>query len=535
MFIKNDPSPEKRFYNGKIGIIDKIDPEEEVVYVKCTEDHDYISVCRTEWQNCRYSLNTETKAIEEKVIGGFVQLPLKLAWAITIHKSQGLTFDKAIIDAHDSFAHCQVYVALSRCRTLEGLVLSTPITLSGIKTDSGVYRFAKDIEENHPDENDLRNARDAFQRELLFELFDFNILQKLLLVCGKVAGEHKNSLLIDLTPVFQSMQVKVKNEMMAVAEKFHAQLSSLLDGKHHKENNRLLQERLCKAADYFGGKLDGIFFGEFDDLVIETDNKQTKKQIEEVIEKLFAVVQVKKACLDSCRKGFQLKEFLDARSKALIEKINMPKKQPAEKNNLMKEIAHPELYARLRQWRNLLALEQHVPVYRVISQQALAGIASEIPVSMQDMLAIKGIGRKKIATYGSRILEIIADYCSANKIKYKPDFDPVIEDKKTRKPKHDTRRISLEMFREGKKVEKIADERGFVVSTIHGHLAHYVEKGELEISEFLSQDQLKEITEAVRKTDNVRLTSLKEALKHKYDYGELKMAMAYKRSLSGKE
>jgi ATP-dependent exoDNAse (exonuclease V) alpha subunit len=117
MFVKNDSSSLKCYYNGKIGKVIRMDEDE--VYVKCPDDEDEILVKREEWQNVKYFLDEETKEVKENVIGTFTQYPLKLAWAITIHKSQGLTFEKAIIDANASFAHGQVYVALSRCKNFD--------------------------------------------------------------------------------------------------------------------------------------------------------------------------------------------------------------------------------------------------------------------------------------------------------------------------------------------------------------------------------------------------------------------------------
>jgi ATP-dependent exoDNAse (exonuclease V) alpha subunit len=148
MFVKNDISREKLFYNGKIGSVVKID--EDIIWVRCPDDEEDIAVGQAEWQNSKYTIDEETKEIKETVLGTFSQIPLKLAWAITIHKSQGLTFEKAIIDAKAAFAHGQVYVALSRCKTLEGMVLSTPISNQSIKSDAKVSGFNREIEQNPP-------------------------------------------------------------------------------------------------------------------------------------------------------------------------------------------------------------------------------------------------------------------------------------------------------------------------------------------------------------------------------------------------
>ncbi|MBQ2112606.1 MAG: AAA family ATPase, partial [Bacteroidales bacterium] len=139
MFVKNDPSSDKRYYNGKIGIV--TDFYEEYILVQCPGEDEKIAVEPLEWENSRYVINEQTQELDSEVIGVFRQYPLRLAWSITIHKSQGLTFDKAIVDAASSFASGQVYVALSRCRTLEGMILATPLRQDSVITDLRVEDY----------------------------------------------------------------------------------------------------------------------------------------------------------------------------------------------------------------------------------------------------------------------------------------------------------------------------------------------------------------------------------------------------------
>ena len=138
MFIKNDP--DKRYFNGKIGVVTRL--EDSAVFVQCKGENEEIEVKPERWDNIRYSLNNEEATLGH-VIGYFKQLPLRLAWAITIHKSQGLTFEKAVIDAGAAFAAGQVYVALSRCTSLQGIILRSPIINSALFTDERINRFAK--------------------------------------------------------------------------------------------------------------------------------------------------------------------------------------------------------------------------------------------------------------------------------------------------------------------------------------------------------------------------------------------------------
>jgi len=216
MFVKNDISREKLFFNGKIGVIESF--EDDTIYVKCPTDLEAIPVERLEWDNTKYTIDEVSKEIKENVAGTFKQYPLKLAWAITIHKSQGLTFEKAIIDANAAFAHGQVYVALSRCKTLEGLVLSSPISFSSIKYDSKVARFSNDAELNKPGEQVLAESKNAYERDLLIELFDFTALQRRINYLLKLLNEHISSLHESDRNIIAAMNLTLKSEVIDVSE-----------------------------------------------------------------------------------------------------------------------------------------------------------------------------------------------------------------------------------------------------------------------------------------------------------------------------
>ncbi len=530
MFVKNDPSVEKQFYNGKIGIIEDIDNQDHVINVHCTEDDSRIDVEPLVWENAKYKINPDTKEIEEEIEGRFVQFPLKLAWSITIHKSQGLTFEKAIIDAQASFAHGQVYVALSRCRSLEGLVLSTPIRISSIKTDAGVSQFSEDIEKNMPDQNMLDQAKSDFLRESILELFDFKSLQYRIAGCMKRSRENASALITDPLPVFQEMIQKVLTEIIDVSEKFKPQLIQFLDTDNNPEHNPMLQERMQKAAIYFNEKLNFHVFGVLEILPIDTDNKQAKKQLTEAIGRLQLDATVKSACLDACKEGFRLKEYLDVRAKAVIVEPKSRKAKPKAKEYSTDQIENRELFETLRRWRNLEAEEKRVPAYRIFTQKALVGITAELPASADELVGIKGIGKRTAQTYGQVILEILTDYCQQHKLEYKANFKIEFEEKKRKTNKPDTKLVSMELFKEGKSIQDIAVERGFTTTTIEGHLAHYIEKGELAITEFIRKEELNEILSVIEKSENLSLTPIKEKLNHKYDYGVLKLAVAYYRS-----
>lgn len=218
MFVKNDPSSDKRYYNGKIGIV--TDFYEEYIMVQCPGEDEKIAVEPLEWENSRYVINEQTQEMESEVIGIFRQYPLRLAWAITIHKSQGLTFDKAIIDAVSAFASGQVYVALSRCRTLEGMVLATPLRQDAVITDLRVEDYIEGQEAAAVRSlSRLDSIKEEYHKELLGELFDFNELaslqKRMLGVCkdfpsGSVVGlaQKHNDILNDLGDMVVPVGIK---------------------------------------------------------------------------------------------------------------------------------------------------------------------------------------------------------------------------------------------------------------------------------------------------------------------------------------
>ncbi len=251
MFIKNDSSGEKKFYNGKIGLVTELNDTSIKVLV---DGKTTIDVEEYTWENIKYTVNEETKEIEEEVLGSFKQFPLKLAWAITIHKSQGLTFEKAIIDVKNVFASGQTYVALSRLKSLDGLVLSSPIQIKGIKNDKTIIEYEKN-------KIDATVAYDILHDESWQYILDYNKNTFDFRDIEKVWMEHLDSFkkeeINSNKLIFKEWSIKqllALQKIANVSEAFKSQLSTL----YYSKDIHKMHQRLLDASKYFENELKQI-------------------------------------------------------------------------------------------------------------------------------------------------------------------------------------------------------------------------------------------------------------------------------------
>ena len=425
MFVKNDLSRDKLFFNGKIGKV--VTFENDIIVVKCPDDDFPIGVEMAEWQNMKYTLDDETKEIQETVIGTFTQYPLRLAWAITIHKSQGLTFDRAVIDARDAFAHGQVYVALSRCRTLSGLVLSTRINKRSIIDDPAISDFVNETEQNQPGPKELEESKKAYQKMLLTELFSFTSLSNRFNYCIKIVNEHHDSILGNPREKLENALNSIRAGLIEVSEKFHLQLNELLNREIDVGSNNLLQERIKKAGEYFAVKLEAALKDILDGLSLETDNKTVRKAVSEALERIRKEGVIKLACLNEVRSGFEISKYLNAKAKSALDIPAIKSQTEKSVDDASGIIQHPALFSQLKEWRNIKAGEMKLPHYMILTQKTMVTLANFMPQSLPALKLVKGMGKKKSDKFGKELLNIIISYCKKEKIK--PPAETLTESK----------------------------------------------------------------------------------------------------------
>ena len=519
MFVKNDPNPEKAFYNGKIGRMIGYNEDDGTVIVESEGEH--IIVPKLKWQNMEYAINAENQDIEEKEIGSFTQIPLRLAWAITIHKSQGLTFDKVIVDAGQAFAHGQVYVALSRCTSLEGLVLKTRITSNALVNDYSVDQFVEHLPDMEPTQERVDQLRHEYELETMLELINFDGIYKGFGKLMKVI--YDNDKLFEGTMIqdLSGRRNKIHEELCSIGIKFESQIQRLHAEAPSCKQNPALQERLMKGIAYFDDHLKAIAAGLFD-LPFKTDNQAVNEQLTEALKMLKEDIYLKGCCLEACKNGFSVREYQKTKSVKVIEAEKNGKKKVEIKDDVMDK---SPLYARLRAWRSHKAAELETELYTIIPNKPLKLIAQEKPVTLRTLKEIEGMGPKRVKAYGAEILDIILRFMGEPQ--KTTDFGEMPEEpeKKEKKQKGETYRITKEMFKSGMSAEAIAKERHLAVSTVYGHLVRFVEEGSLEASQVVDKEKYNEILEYFESTFDPQINTAREVLGDNFQYGEIKAVL----------
>lgn len=455
MFVKNDSNDAKRFYNGKIGIIHSL--SNQTIRVKFADSKEIIDVDKYVWKNIRYTLNNSTNEIEEQTLGTFEHYPIKLAWAITVHKSQGLTFEKAILDIGDAFATGQIYVALSRLKGLDGLIMKSKIDLAKLNTDKLVSEYAKtQYVPKDTIANTIETAKNTYLKSYLLESFDF----------GKLNNEFKDHIesytkdekksekqkhkqwMIDLSTHFVSIKTN--------ADKFSIQLKELLNPERQLDL-KFIEERIIKAVNYFTPLLKFLSTEITTHLSELPSQKKLKTYITELQNLDASIFQ-------------QLQRII--KSTAFIKAV----------------ITNTEFTNDCPELKDL------------IKDKAKESVQSESS-SIEKSSKTKTIKEKNSTA---------------------------------KEPTVNTKLLSFDAFKEGKSIEFIAKERGMAISTIEGHLAHYIITGELEIDKFMPLEKAKHIIEIAEKIIPPSFGAIKAKLGDKYSYGEIKLAMSYQSYLTEK-
>ena len=439
MFVKNDPSGSHRYYNGRIGRVTYVDKSK--ILVLCEGDRDAIEVEPLEWENARYTLNPQTREIETEVQGTFRQYPLRLAWAITIHKSQGLTFDRAIIDANQSFAPGQVYVALSRCRTLQGLVLAAPLQPRAVISDERVddYIAHQDAEARRSIEQ-LPALKQEYERYLLLQLFDFRPLLFMQESMVRIFAEffyHSHS---SLKQLHDQTLASLRTRVVEVADKWRVLMQTMSIDQLHTDD---FLERVRRSAQYFADTLNDIFARPLQlSAEVKTNNKQAMRRMGNALPELRQTWMARRYLLmKMAENGFSVNGYLKEKQLSMLD-----------------------------------ALDENAPHATQKSQR------SQKPQRSQNS-------------------------------------------PKPQSPK--TWEVSFQLYRQGLAPDLIARERGLAVGTIIGHLARYVETGDITLDEIVPPERQQAIRRIITMTGiEENISAIKALCPPDTGYDEIRLMLA---------
>ena len=531
MFLKNDTEKVRRYYNGKIGTVSKI--EDGKIFVHTDDLEDAIEVKKEKWENIRYGLNNSSQQVEEDVIGSFTQYPLRLAWAVTIHKSQGLTFEKVVIDAGEAFSPGQVYVALSRCTSLDGVVLLSRISGQSLANDSRIVQFSY---EEHPEDQIkglLHKARHQYQATLLHDIFDVAGLHKDLANLQKFVLEQVHSFKPELVSSVDGL-LNLLATIQQVARKFSTQRQQLFSDGHYPEQNETLQARIRSAAIYFSEQLNALL-QQMQKLGAVTESRQFAKEYNDFYREIYLQVAQKKHLLQSVSAGFSVDGYYAAK-KAFRAPIITVNAYATANGQAYAPSAHPVLHRQLRQLRDSICDETGLPIYLVASGKTLDELTALLPQNTDELQKVSGFGKVKAEKFGKRFIELIVAYSEDNgltsniktKTRKKEKREPLAEKKVP------TGLQSFELYKRGKSIQEIAAERSMAVSTITGHLCAYVETGEIDVTRLVEAAKVDPVIKVIKEVGTETLSAIKARLGEEYSFLDIKAVIHHNLYLQSK-
>ncbi|MDX2189503.1 MAG: helix-turn-helix domain-containing protein [Bacteroidota bacterium] len=424
MFIKNDKGEDRKYYNGKIGVIEKI--ADGNIIVGFTNGDETITLSRETWENIRYKYNPGNDGIEQEVLGKFSQYPIRLAWAITIHKSQGLTFDKAIIDAGQSFASGQVYVALSRLTNFDGLVLKSKITSRAIVSDPSIQKSDYLLGKVAQLQKELPNKEKIYACSVILKAFDW---ENQMLKLKELFPYYETAGIPDLTKAINWAKKLVSGveEQFRICKKFKFQLEGMFNVEAEIDFVGV-NERVSKASSYFETFFKNVFL-EFD---------------------------------------IHIKEY---------------RPKPKTKKYIGVIINHKKM---------IQVLEKNIKSSAILAESLSKGGADFDAIKMTNV----------------------------------PE-ETILKDETKKPEKGETKKISLELFKEGKSISEIASIRSMVSGTIEGHLASFIPTGEIKITELMTETTLSQIVKVIQELGPVPSGEYKAKLGDSVSYAQIKAVQEY--------
>ncbi|NOQ45715.1 MAG: helicase, partial [Desulfobulbaceae bacterium] len=390
-----------------------------------------------------------------------------------------------------------------------------------------------------PSESRLQAAKISYQQQLLLDCFDFGMLRNRMgYLVRLLLGNAGVVQISGVTDIHQLEKMATEN-IFVVSDNFKRQLHTIFASGNLPETDAAILERISKASRWFQNKFALVLGESVQKLHIDTDNAELRKKITNTLNNLKKEIAVKLAGVQCCEKEFSPSKYLRAVSAAEIDFLPQKDKKRQPPAYTESDVAHPELFQTLKDWRSQKAKVEEVAHFQILHQRVLIQIVIFLPDNTADLMKIKGVGKKTAQKYGKELVKLVSAYRQKHGIDEvvlpepkKPADDNTQVTKEA--PPSDTKQICFDMFNKGGTIAQIAKERGLVKDTIEGHLSFYVEKGTLDIDKLLSPEKQQAITKKLAASQNNSLGEIKKDLGDDYSYGEIKMMLAHQKHLASK-
>jgi hypothetical protein len=533
MFTKNHSAG--KYYNGKIVEVVNIKTDDGTCIVKDLTTEEEITVSPVEWNNIKYQTNTSDHTVIEDVVGVFKQLPLRLAWAITIHKSQGLTFDYVAIDAARAFAGGQLYVALSRCTQLNGIALLSKLPASAMFTNSAVINYSNGAQQNNQDSitQDALN----YLLEVTSDLYNYDTLMYELRQLDRLCTEHRAEISQATSTWLGETLAYTEQKLQQVGARFSQEIYSL------QQDEQKLFDRCNKANGYFTSHVQYIMHSiAHHEWAI--DSKLTSSAIQDALSNIYDMLHQKHYVYSNLQLNFTAASIHALQRSTPQSKVDLKVSSVRSSGTRIPEgVRYPELYVALQQVRNSICEQQGKDVYLVANNKTIIDMCNYLPLDRDGLQYISGFGKAKVAMYGSEFLAVLKSFASKNNLdtkieqheKYKKAGKKKVAEKEKEQAAEVKRVTGMsptiastwELFELGYDIEKIAQQREFSPSTILSHLSTCIMLGKTTASKVIGDQIYAECAFAINAFKGERtLNAIRSAVDNKYDFGVIRVAMA---------
>lgn len=372
-------------------------------------------------------------------------------------------------------------------------------------------------------QQELQASKKAYQEKALISLFDFSKAINLLKELQAYLLGHRSSFNEEAFSWSDAL-INRLYLLQATAEKFHLQLKRLFQLTERAEDNAELQTRIKAAANYFGPEIK-LTIDEMLQSPAVTDSSLHAKEFDDNLRSAFAQLALQNFLLSDFTAVCDMEAFHRRKKTFLLPSFNV--NAYAGASDQKADLAHPSLFYQLKKFRDNICSKKNLPIYIVAGSKTLEEMANYLPQTLEELEQISGFGKAKVETYGNQFLAMVQEYCRQNNLSSNMAGKPSKRKRKEKEPKVDTKAETFRLYEGGSSVEQIAKQRTLTTQTIEGHLAHYVQKGQIKIDDLVTREKLILIEPLIKDFSGGSIAEIKEKLGSNVSFGDIRLVLAW--------